>query len=230
VGPSGRVVHLSHSRGSVLLRLAASRLSPEEMSQIEAVTFGAGAPIVSCPQTPFARCANYYSVNDPMLVSVPSARGVLEGRAVEGKGTAAVVTSGRGSGVRPEFIFLSPRDGNPTVDHCLLGPTYTEALRWEGDRFHRLYHPVSYRAGRSLGRSILGTVGNFCVGVYDLDVAVLRLLMLPFVFIVNRVNELGLPIVALSAMLWRIISFPIVVLWKGIKAVAGVVEEKEDDN
>lgn len=248
VGPSGRIIHLCHSHGSVLFRLAASRLAPAELAQIEVVTFGAGVPLVRCPETPFARCVNYYSVNDPILGSVPSARGVLEGRAVEGEGTAATSTrtanapaersdgegeaaGAGGGGASPEFVFLFPRDGNPTEDHRLMGPTYAKALRWEGDRFHRLYHPALYRAGRSLGRTILGTVGNFCLGIYQFGMAVLQLVLLPFVFIVNRVNELGLPIVALSAMLWRVLSFPIVVLWEGIKFVAGVVntDANEED-
>jgi len=36
-------------------------------------------------------------------------------------------------------VFLTPRENDPIADHGLLGPTYFEALAWEGERFRLNY-------------------------------------------------------------------------------------------
>ena len=41
----------------------------------------------------------------------------------------------------PEFVFLTPRAGDPIEDHGLFGPTYIDALKWEGRRYITLYLP-----------------------------------------------------------------------------------------
>ena len=122
VGPKGRVVHIAHSQGALITSLAAKQLSPDELKRIQVLAFGGAAALRSTPQTPFERCINYYSVNDPLLWIVPSA--------------AQALRSGFDS---PEFCFLAPRAGDPVEDHHLVGATYGPALEWEGARFQREY-------------------------------------------------------------------------------------------
>ena len=101
---------------------------------------------------PFARCINYYSVNDPLLFVVPSAAKALRsgfmgvggikhhkdgGRLSTASSLAALVDPN----AEPEFVFLTPRAGDPIVDHGLFGPTYIDALRWEGRRYLTVYLP-----------------------------------------------------------------------------------------
>lgn len=47
-----------------------------------------------------------------------------------------------------EFCFLAPRIGDPIRDHNLWGPTYAQALQWEGDRFHQIYVSPVFRIYR----------------------------------------------------------------------------------
>lgn len=129
VGTKGRVVHIAHSQGALLTFLAAKQLTPLEMSQIEVIAFGGAAAIRKSPQTPFVRCVNYYSINDPLLWVVPQAAQALKSGFVGDE----------------EFCFLTPRIGDPIRDHNLLGPTYKTALAWEGQRFQREYLPILYR-------------------------------------------------------------------------------------
>jgi hypothetical protein len=133
VGKSGRVIHIAHSQGSVITWLAARRLKPEECRRIEIISFG-GAATISTSEFPFARCINYYAVNDPILNVVPSA--------------VKALTSGFsfGSGFEQEIIFLASRTGDPVKDHGLLNPTYLEALLWEGQRYQSLYLSSLWRS------------------------------------------------------------------------------------
>jgi len=73
VGKSGRVIHIAHSQGSVITWLAAKRLNIEECKRIEIISFGGAATICTSEFPYFARCINYYGVNDPILNVVPSA-------------------------------------------------------------------------------------------------------------------------------------------------------------
>ena len=126
VGKSGRVIHIAHSQGSVITWLAAKRLEPRECRRIEIISFG-GAATISTSEFPFARCINYYAVNDPILNVVPSAVKALK------SGFSF------GGGLKQEIIFLSSRTGDPVTDHGLLNPTYLEALLWEGQRYQSIY-------------------------------------------------------------------------------------------
>lgn len=133
VGKKGRVVHIAHSQGALITYLASKRLSLLEMQQIEVIAFGGAAVLQSNVKTPFARCVNYYSVNDPLLLLVPQAVQALE------------------SGfVNDEFCFLAPRVGDPVRDHSLLAPTYAQALQWEGIRFQKSYQRLVFRTMRKL--------------------------------------------------------------------------------
>lgn len=135
VGKKGKVVHIAHSQGALVTYLAAKQLTPLEMSQIEVIAFGGAAAIRKTPQTPFARVVNYYSVNDPLLLVVPQAAQALRSGFV---------------GEDSEFCFLAPRLGDPIRDHNLFGPTYAQALAWEGQRFQSQYQSVAYRSTRFL--------------------------------------------------------------------------------
>lgn len=109
VGRSGKVVHIAHSQGSVITWLAAKRLRPEECRRIEVISFG-GAATICTSEFPFARCINYYAVNDPILNVVPAAVKALR------------TGFSFGSGMEQEIIFLASRtgenDGN-TVIYCM---------------------------------------------------------------------------------------------------------------
>lgn len=89
-------------------------------------SFG-GAATICTSEFPFARCINYYAVNDPILNVVPSAVKALK------SGFSF------GGGMEQEIIFLASRTGDPVTDHGLLNPTYLEALLWEGQRYQSLY-------------------------------------------------------------------------------------------
>jgi hypothetical protein len=137
VGKRGCVIHIAHSQGALITSLAAPQLSPSEMGQIEVLAFGGAAVLRKTPQTPFKRCINYYSVNDPLLMVVPLAAQALR--------SGLLVADGE-----DEFCFLAPRVGDPILDHNLWGPTYGQALQWEGDRFQRMYVSPLYRLQRFL--------------------------------------------------------------------------------
>jgi hypothetical protein len=142
VGKGGRVVHIAHSQGALVTALAAKKLSLLEMSKIEIVALGGAAAIRKTPQTPFYRCINYYSVNDPLLWVVPSAEQALRSGFV----------------ADDEFCFLVPRVGDPIEDHQLLGPTYEQALAWEGRRFQRTYQSISHQVFRIVALFLLGLI------------------------------------------------------------------------
>jgi hypothetical protein len=139
VGKNGRVIHIAHSQGALLTVLAARQLSPLELSQIEVIAFGGAAALRKTSQTPFARCVNYYSINDPLLFVVPQASQALRSGFVGDS----------------EFCFLTPRLGDPVRDHNLLGPTYKTALAWEGQRFQNEYQTLIYRALRQVIVSVV---------------------------------------------------------------------------
>jgi hypothetical protein len=137
VGKNGCVIHIAHSQGALITQLAAKHLTEEEMNHIEILAFGGATALRKTPQTPFKRCINYYSVNDPLLMVVPSAAQALRSGLLVGDGD-------------DEFCFLAPRIGDPIRDHNLWGPTYAQALQWEGDRFHQIYVSPVYRIYRVL--------------------------------------------------------------------------------
>lgn len=133
LGKNGYLVHIAHSQGALITHLATQRLTIEEMKRIEVLAFGGAAALRKTPETPFRRCINYYSINDPLLFLVPSASQALR---------SGFVTDDN------EFCFLSPRVGDPIIDHYLLSPTYAQALQWEGSRFQRHYQSSMYRSMR----------------------------------------------------------------------------------
>lgn len=124
-----RVVLIAHSQGALITYLAVQQLNTTEIQNLEVLAFGGAAVLRKTPRTPFKRCINYYSINDPILFVVPSAAQAL-----------------RSGLAHEEFCFLSPRVGDPIVDHYLLSPTYKSALEWESQRFQREYqNAVLYR-------------------------------------------------------------------------------------
>jgi hypothetical protein len=150
VGKNGRVIHIAHSQGALVTSLAAKKLTTREMRQIEVLAFGGAASLRSTPATPFLRCVNYYALNDPLLFVVPTAEQALRSGLVSDD----------------EFCFLAPRDGDPITDHHLLGPTYAQALQWEGRRFQHEYQSVAYRTVRFmvlLLKAIMIVLFNRCL-------------------------------------------------------------------
>jgi hypothetical protein len=152
VGKNGCVIHIAHSQGALITQLAARQLTKDEMNHIEILAFGGATALRKTPQTPFKRCINYYSVNDPLLMVVPSAAQALRSGLVVGNGD-------------DEFCFLAPRIGDPIRDHHLWGPTYAQALRWEGDRFHQIYVSHMFRLYRFLHLLILAMVKAIAVHI-----------------------------------------------------------------
>jgi len=144
VGRNGVVVHIAHSQGALITALASRQLTPLEMSQIEILAFGGAAAIRKTAQTPFRRCVNYYSVNDPLLFVVPSAAQALRSGLVSNE----------------EFVFLMPRLGDPIADHNLIGPTYAQALEWEGKRFQLHHRSMAHRTLRPGLMVLLAVASN----------------------------------------------------------------------
>jgi len=135
VGKKGVVIHIAHSQGALITSLAAKQLTQEERSHIECICFGGAAAITRAEFPSFKRLVNYYSVNDPLLLVVPSASRRLQ---------SGIFTSVE----EDEYVFLTPRSGNPALDHALFGPTYCELVAWEGRRFQNRYQSVLERVTR----------------------------------------------------------------------------------
>lgn len=162
VGRSGVVIHIAHSQGALITALAAKQLTPLEMSQIEVLAFGGAAAIRRTPQTPFRRCINYYSVNDPLLFVVPSAAQALRSGLVSDE----------------EFCFLAPRLGDPVADHNLIAPTYAQALEWEGKRFQMQHKSLAFRLTKPLLVAIMSFLAALQARIDAVLKAVIRKILL----------------------------------------------------
>ncbi len=159
---NGIVVHIAHSQGALVTCLAAKQLTPIEMSKIEVIAFGGATPVRSTPETPFRRCVNYYSLNDPLLFLNPTAESAL--RSGFNQHFYSSSSSANANANEDEFCFLAPRIGDPIADHMLLGPTYASALEWEGRRFERKYQSYVHRTVRFAlltSLSIVNTIIQF---------------------------------------------------------------------
>lgn len=161
------------------------------MSQLEIICFGGAEALRVTPDFPFARCVNYYSVNDPLLFVVPHASRALRtgcmGTECTGTDLAAMAED---LDAEPEFVFLTPRGGDPILDHGLFGPTYLDALKWEGRRYKTLYLPVWYNA-LSVALAYSATIGTM---TYEVCLSILMMILqhtvLQFVRFVLRANEM----------------------------------------
>ena len=174
VGRKGVVVHIAHSQGALITALAAKQLTPMEMSQIEVLAFGGAAAIRKTASTPFRRCINYYSVNDPLLLVVPSAAQALRSGLVSDE----------------EFVFLMPRLGDPIADHNLIGPTYAQALEWEGKRFLRSHRSLAYRTLRPPILSFIALLASLAARFDALLKMVLRQMLLRSLAIYARTKRI----------------------------------------
>ena len=112
------------------------------MSQIELICIGGATSIRKVDYPYFHRIINYWSTNDPLLFIVPSAVQALQ--------TGFLHVSNNDGVLEPEMVFLSPRGGDPVLDHMLLGPTYSQVLEWEGIRYQMSYQSTSTRVLRTL--------------------------------------------------------------------------------
>lgn len=183
VGRRGRVIHIAHSQGALVTLLATNQLTPLEMNQMEVICFGGAAVLRKTPATPFSRVVNYYSINDPLLLVVPQAAQALR------SGFAA---AGREN---DEFCFLAPRIGDPIQDHNLLGPTYLQALIWEGQRFQNQYQSLVYQSVlRPLWINTATGANVISQGLHELLKRIIRSIVIPILF--------------LWACLWRVLDQP----------------------
>eukprot|EP00543_Licmophora_paradoxa_P018710 CAMPEP_0202460296 /NCGR_PEP_ID=MMETSP1360-20130828/42937_1 /ASSEMBLY_ACC=CAM_ASM_000848 /TAXON_ID=515479 /ORGANISM="Licmophora paradoxa, Strain CCMP2313" /LENGTH=267 /DNA_ID=CAMNT_0049081885 /DNA_START=36 /DNA_END=839 /DNA_ORIENTATION=- len=163
VGKKGRVIHIAHSQGALLTSLASRQLTPLEMNQIEVIAFGGAAALKRTSLTPWGRVVNYYSINDPLLLVVPPAASALRSGFVGDD----------------EFCFLAPRIGDPIRDHNLLGPTYAQALAWEGRRFQQTYQNVLQRMQRPLYLFLLALYHATLVRLGQAILAAIQLIAAP---------------------------------------------------
>jgi len=202
VGKDGRVIHIAHSQGALITYLAIKKLEKEEMMQMEVMCFGGAEVIRSTEEFPFARCINYYSVNDPLLFIVPQAAKALRsgfmgmgyGRmssnsgGSNGEDVASTLAAMADPNAEPEFVFLTPREGDPVKDHGLFERTYLDALKWEGRRYQTLYlppwHPLTYIA--------LTYSRAFLFAFHDTFVKILKIIInhtvIKFVMMIMRAN------------------------------------------
>lgn len=175
VGKKGKVIHIAHSQGALVTSLAAKQLTPLEMSQIEVLTFGGAAALRKTPRTPFHRVVNYYSVNDPLLLVVPAAAHALKSGFVGDD----------------EFCFLAPRIGDPIRDHNLLGPTYAQALMWEGQRFRSQYQGLVYRSSRTSALFTMALLNALSLRLHLILRAVLRPILHLLLYVYNTLQPLN---------------------------------------
>lgn len=172
------MIHIAHSQGALVTALAAKQLSPLEMNQIEVLAFGGAAALRRTTQTPFHRCINYYAVNDPLLWVVPSAEQALRSGFVGDN----------------EFCFLAPRDGDPIADHHLLGPTYAQALSWEGQRFQQQHQNVAFRSSRCLVLFFVALLHAVSIKVGAAIKNILRLCLQPLLLLLSWLRNMLSPI------------------------------------
>lgn len=211
VGKRGVVIHLAHSQGVLITALAAKQLTPEEISHIECICFGGAAAITREEFPSFRRIVNYYSVNDPLLFVVPAAAKKLQ----SGIFTTPTNTNTNNNS-EEEYVFLTPRSGNPALDHSLFGPTYGEVVAWEGQRFQHQYQHVFVRTTRPI-----------LLKLHQLLIAL-------FYFLINSIfqplhryiqgqledigqllwNQLLQPLVKIMALLWHLMLYYIQI-WNG---------------
>ena len=182
VGPNGKVIHIAHSQGALITSLALRGLTKKEMSQMEIISFGGAAALRRSREHPFVRCVNYYSVNDPLLFVVPSAVKALQSGFLQGS-TSTGDEDDVEVGEESEFVFLTPRSGDPIEDHGLLGPTYIEALIWEGKRYQQYYIPI---VERTLRTALITFHQSFVMN--EVLKPILRRTLIPLVLFVQKVN------------------------------------------
>ncbi len=166
------------------------------MRRIEVICFG-GAATLTTSEFPFARCINYYAINDPILNVVPSAVKALK------SGFSF------GDGMEQEIVFLTSRTGDPVTDHGLLNPTYLEAMFWEGRRYQSIYlSPFGHVADSAFVAPFMSTgmlVSKFCefsfettkrlvVAVVAFFVWVQEFLRNTISFLLDKDNERYVPI------------------------------------
>ena len=205
------------------------------MNHIEIICFGGAESMHKSPDFPFARCVNYYSINDPLLFVVNRAARALRSGFYMGGGQytnyGGYTTSSSSLAAlaqqqhdddeddEPEFVFLTPRAGDPIIDHGLLGPTYIDALQWEGRRYQRLYIPfwvpwvdIAYARMVVLGES-------FSTALTKAFKIVLQKTLIPFIMGVMTMNlwlkeHILVPLMMFFVMLWEKIRL-LIAIYRG---------------
>lgn len=123
----------------------------------------------------------------------------------------------------PEFVFLTPREGDPVKDHGLFGKTYLDALRWEGRRYQTLYlpiwHPITYMACTH-GCEIAHVLHEKLVLYFK---ALLRHTILRFVQFVMYVNQWMKEHVVVPLAIF------LIMLWEKIRDMGKMLRGEDDD-
>lgn len=151
------------------------------MKQIEVLAFGGGTAITRDEFPHFSRVVNYYAINDPLLFIVPAAARALR------TGFAFSRISGE-----QEFVFLTPRIGDPAQDHGLCGDTYLEALAWEGRRYQIIYQNLVIRTMRPLSLGLTDCISGAISGGYrNLIIFVCTYILPVLIRLWNKILLLG---------------------------------------
>lgn len=217
VGKSGRVIHIAHSQGALITALAARQLEASELAQIEVLTFGGAAALLRS-EFPFYRIVNYYAVNDPLLHVVPAAVKALR---------SGFLSSYQQSD--PEFVFLSPRLGDPVHDHMLFGPTYGPALAWEGQRYQRTYQNMVSRTYRNMALTAISFYGHSKeIMQYFYNACILRLCDYCMYFYLWQKDKLLQTKILLMNKVVKPILVIIHALWLEIQEIMRKIKEGRD--
>ncbi len=228
VGTRGVVIHLAHSQGALITALAAKQLTSEEISHIECICFGGAAAITRDEFPSFRRIVNYYSVNDPLLFVVPAAAKKLQSGIFSASSTTTATNTNNNCHIEDEeeFVFLTPRSGNPALDHSLFGPTYGEVVAWEGQRFQNRYQHFLIRSSRPLLlhlQQLFITIAFFLMNFIFLPVCT---------YIRSKLNagsqllqnDLLQPLVKIMAFLWQLFLYYVRIWTSGEKHYEPVVK------
>ncbi len=231
VGKRGVVIHLAHSQGALITALAAKQLTSEEISHIECICFGGAAAITRDEYPSFRRIVNYYSVNDPLLFVVPAAAKKLQSGIFTTPSTTTTATNPNNNchiEDEEEFVFLTPRSGNPALDHSLFGPTYGEVVAWEGQRFQNRYQHFLMRSSRPLLlhlQELLFTIAFFLMNFIFLPVCSYIQSKLNAGSQLLR-NDLLQPLVKIMAFLWQLFLYYVRIGTGGGKHYEPVVQKQ----
>jgi len=200
IGPNGKVIHIAHSQGALITALAAKKMTAEELCKMEVICFGGAACMRRSEYPALLRIVNYYSVNDPLLFVVPSAvKALRSGFGSWGGGQMSIRHYQQQED--PEFVFLSPRGGDPVIDHALFGPTYGPALAWEGRRYQQMYldpftrtYRMTILTSKSLMNSSIEKLNSFVE--FFVQVVIIPLLVQCLNFYLWQKNKIYNPTVA----------------------------------
>jgi hypothetical protein len=161
--PNGRIIHFAHSGGAILTYLAAKyHLTPDEISRIDIVTFGAGKSITK-KYFHHSQVRNYYAMNDPCTLldtrckqllkryqrNLQKQKKELQKRISSSSSSSSSFSGSNNSSPaviiheekhNTSFIFIHSMANHPIVDHSMFGPTYRYAINQESEFLKESLH------------------------------------------------------------------------------------------